>query len=100
MEGRPRHHSKERERDGRLSAHGLIVYLTKGNSECERLEWFLAASGIPYVRRDVVAEAGAMEEVAEITRGRVRLPAVRIGGVLLESQTPASLSRFLRKRGP
>ena len=75
---------------------GLIVYVTKGNSACERLEEFLVATGIPYVRKDVVADAGALEEVAERARGRVRLPAVRIGDVLLESQTPASLSRFLK----
>jgi hypothetical protein len=84
--------------DSRPAQPKLIVYVMKGNPGCERLERFLVTAGIPYVRKDVFAEAAAMEEVALRTRGRVRLPAVRIGDVLLEKQTPANLSRFLRKR--
>jgi len=75
----------------------LIVYVTEGNPECERLERYLVTADISYVRRDVFAEAGAMEEVSLRTRGRVRLPAVQIGDLVLERQNPGSLSRFLRK---
>jgi len=85
-------------RGGRSAGAELVVYVTKGNPECERLERYLVDAGISYVRRDVLAESGVMEEVTERTRGRVRLPAVRAGEVFLESQTPGSLSRFLRGR--
>lgn len=74
----------------------MIVYVAEGNAECERLEQFLIGAGIPYTRRDVMGHAGALQELAERTRGRVRLPSVRIGDLLLERQTPGSLSRFLR----
>lgn len=92
MDGRTR---PGRERPSEATP-GLIVYVTEGHSACGRLEEVLVATRVPYVGRDVVAEARAMAEVAERTRGRARLPAVRIGDLLLESQTPVSLSRFLR----
>jgi glutaredoxin len=57
---------------------------------------YLESRKIPYKVRDIVADAGAMLELAEITGGRVSVPVVVLGTKVLQNPKWTTLAGALR----
>ena len=98
MEGKPVRPRKGSSRRHRPATPKIVLYLTRGNPQCERLRQYLISAGIRHISRDLLSREGSMREYASQTRGRIRLPAVRIGEKIIDSMTPRKIARLLKRR--
>lgn len=70
----------------------LIIYSSKADPACVRLEGALKKQGIRYVRRDMTVEANQLELTDKMVRvgkikGSIQIPAADIDGVMYEGVT-------------
>ncbi|HVE41743.1 MAG TPA: glutaredoxin family protein [Planctomycetota bacterium] len=96
---------KRSKRDGEKSKSGargaaqrVLAFVSPSCVACTVLLEYLDSQRVRYQVRDIVADSGAMLELAEITGGRVSVPVVVIGERVLETPKWTTLAAALRSR--
>jgi glutaredoxin len=80
----------------RGSARQALAYVSPGCVACTVLLEYLDSRKVRYKVRNIVADSGAMLELAEITGGRVCVPVLVLGRKVLENPKWTILSEALR----
>lgn len=79
----------------------LILYSSKAEPACVRLEAELKRQGIPYQRRDMTVQSSQLELTDKLVRvgkikGSIAMPAADIDGVIYEGVTVEEIVHHLR----
>lgn len=74
----------------------VVLYVTKSSLKCRMLAEILESRNVRYRTRDIVAEPGAMLELAELTGGRITVPSVAAGRNVLVDPGWKQISAWLR----
>ena len=93
---RPKRDAKKSGSRNGQGAKQVLAYVSPACVVCTVLLEYLDSQRVRYRVRDIVADSGAMLELAQITGGQLSVPVVVLGDRVLQNPKWSTLSTALR----
>lgn len=78
-------HAKKSGKAARKKAARITVYVSPRDIACNVLLEVLETPRVPHQARDIARDAGAKQELAQLTGGKLSVPVVQIGETVLRN---------------